>query len=957
MTDNHSNNLTKSSDLTAFLINHRVKKGDTEHPPTHARIGSSVHGISGGSYHIPEEELEEFYDLYHTRVFVQHKPEYLTALQLNNNGPIVIDLDFKYKSSITTRQHTKETILDFLEICLTNLLKCYVFNDGDVVPIYFSEKPKVNVLSDGTYTKDGIHMVIGIQSDGAVQTIHRSFILEDLSQIVLTEPGSVLEDPLHLPFAEGQTWEQIVDEGVSAGSVGWQVYGSRKPAHDPYKVTYMFTCTYDSTGTTFAVEETNLSTVSDRHLITMCSSRYTKCISAEIHPGIQTKYNGLKEKTKKRKRPRARTNVTLLSDSESDCGGDDAFIPLNCIVDKASLENAMQINVLSKLKQEEYFLQEIHEYTQILPAQYYEPGSHALNRSVAFALKHTSPKLFLSWVMLRSKADDFDYDSIPELYNTWKQRFNISDNGKVLTKRSIIYWAKQHAPEEYERVKMNTINHYIQISIYEGQTEFDIANVLYQMYKSTYICVSLQGKGLWYVFKHHRWEADKGLSLRKAVSTHLYTLYANQQLSILAELQEYDAGDERQDKCKKKAAFIGKLMIKLKKTADKNNIIREAMELFYDDKFITTVDTNRYLMGFKNGVVDFETKTFRDGYPQDYITKSTGINYIDYTSKRFGTAEKLIASKLIELMEQLFPNVNMNNYMWDHLASCTIGVIKNQTFNIYFGSGANGKSLLVDLMSAGFGEYKAIVPVSLVTDKQTAIGQSSSEIMKLKNIRYAVMQELSKNMKLNEGPMKAITSGDDMQGRSLYMDCETFKPQFNLVVCTNSMFEIDTVDDGTWRRLRQCVFEAKFVDPDDTNEYDTPHIFPKDKALSEQLPKMAPVFMSMLVKRVFETGGVVADCPEVIEATNKYRKTQDNISTFVSECIMKTQDASNRIGKTGVREAYKLWHNNEYGGKKVPKPSDIYEAMDKKFGSFKKNGWSYVAFVEDEDDEVDVKYL
>ena len=69
---------------------------------------------------------------------------------------------------------------------------------------------------------------------------------------------------------------------------------------------------------------------------------------------------------------------------------------------------------MSSLKTNEQFIKETHEYTQILPLKYYEPGSHLLNRQVAFALKRTDERLFLSWVLLRSNASDFDYNSIPD---------------------------------------------------------------------------------------------------------------------------------------------------------------------------------------------------------------------------------------------------------------------------------------------------------------------------------------------------------------------------------------------------------------------------------------------------------------------------------------------------------------------------------------------------------------
>ena len=78
--------------------------------------------------------------------------------------------------------------------------------------------------------------------------------------------------------------------------------------------------------------------------------------------------------------------------------------------------------------------------------------------------------------------------------------------------------------------------------------------------------------------------------------------------------------------------------------------------------------------------------------------------------------------------------------------------------------------------------------------------------------RYAVMQEPSKGEKINEGIMKEITGGDPIQGRALFKEAVTFIPQFKLVVCTNTLFDIKSNDDGTWRRIRVCDFVSKFLD-------------------------------------------------------------------------------------------------------------------------------------------------
>ena len=56
---------------------------------------------------------------------------------------------------------------------------------------------------------------------------------------------------------------------------------------------------------------------------------------------------------------------------------------------------------------------------------------------------------------------------------------------------------------------------------------------------------------------------------------------------------------------------------------------------------------------------------------------------------------------------------------------------KNQTFNIYTGTGSNGKSKLIELMALVLGEYKGTVPISLVTQKRNSIGGASPEVYNL----------------------------------------------------------------------------------------------------------------------------------------------------------------------------------------------------------------------------------
>jgi P4 family phage/plasmid primase-like protien len=410
-----------------------------------------------------------------------------------------------------------------------------------------------------------------------------------------------------------------------------------------------------------------------------------------------------------------------------------------------------------------------------------------------------------------------------------------------------------------------------------------------------------------------------------------------------------DSSDERYENYRKICNKLTDICVLLKKTSWKNNIMREAQELFFDGEFINKLDQNPYLMCFNNGVVDFKSGVFRRGQPDDYLSMSTNIDYIDYSkNKQF----REISDDIDEFMNQLFPNPDLNKYMWEHLASCLIGTNDNQTFNIYTGSGANGKSKLVDLMSKLLGDYKGVVPLQLIKQKRTTIGSTSSEIVQLKGKRYAVMQEPSKGDTINEGIMKEITGGDPIQGRALWSDSITFIPQFKLVVTTNTMFDIKNNDDGTWRRIRVCDFESKFLEKPYNDDFKFPKdLYPYqyviDKRLDSKFNTWAPVMMSKLVEVAFKTKGNVVDCKKVLSASDEYRNSQDYLAQFTKDKIMKMHGG--KVKKTELSETFKQWYTSNYG-RSVPKGKELYDFMDKRYGHFKNGGWSNVSIIYDDEE-------
>ena len=81
-------------------------------------------------------------------------------------------------------------------------------------------------------TKDGLHMIIGIQMGHDAQCILRKRVKEKVAECWGDFPLT-------------NSWDDVFDEGISIGYTNWQLYGSRKPNHMAYGLTRVYKISCD----------------------------------------------------------------------------------------------------------------------------------------------------------------------------------------------------------------------------------------------------------------------------------------------------------------------------------------------------------------------------------------------------------------------------------------------------------------------------------------------------------------------------------------------------------------------------------------------------------------------------------------------------------------------------------------------------------------------------------------
>ena len=930
--------------LNTFLKSHIIKK-DSPEKSTNTRIPNEKNEIYGGKYHIPQDKYSEFMDIYYREVFLKNKPDHLTECQLDK-GPILIDIDLRYDFSVKHKKYTADHISDLVELYLETFQSMFQFDDERVISFYVLEKSSVNPIEEKSLTKDGIHVIISMSCDHIIQTILRKKIIGRMDDIWNREEMGITND-----------WESVFDAGISQGTTNWQLIGSSKPGHEAYRLTRIYNATYDASDKQFGVEFQDPMTFNMEKNIFKLSARYTEHYEPFMTNEFINEYNAVSK-------PRGTGTGATAAGGGGGLTASPSMVFQSDVIqtDVLSIMNREQLDIhvkafLDSIPSDKYNFIEAYEYTMTLPADYYESGSYSKWFGVACALRNIHNCLFIVWVAFSAQSSTFDFSTIPEMHDKWQKIDTRKPNG--LTLRSIMFWSKRDAPEKYNSVRNNSIDFYIENTLSNslikssdisekkpcGSCDFDIATVLYHLKKDQYVCTSIRNN-IWFHYDKHRWkEVDSGGTLRLSISTELRKLYSNKanQLSIaISNLSEDDTKTSEYLKKRLEKAF--EIFTKLGKTNEKKNIMMEARDMFYDPTFLNSLDTNPYLLCCTNGVWDFKEKQFRDGKPEDNISKCTNIEYTPLTKEHAETV-----AEINDFMDKLFPIQELKDYMWDHLSSTLVGTSLNQTFNIYIGGGRNGKSVLVTLMSKMLGEYKCELPLTaVVTSKRVNVGGLAPEIAALRGIRYAVMQEPKQGDVLNEGILKELTSGfDTIQARIPYQtEPIRFTPQFKLIVCSNVLPEIRAQDHGTWRRIRADPFLSLFTENPVDDDPNKPYQYKLDDTIDEKFDVWKTVFLAMMVERVLKTGGRVVDCEIVLKASNEYKQKQDIIAQFINEKIVKEPGYTGMLRKTQVKNEFIIWHESNLGTKGPP-PKEVFLYLDRIFGTSVNGGWRGIKIIYD----------
>lgn len=291
------------------------------------------------------------------------------------------------------------------------------------------------------------------------------------------------------------------------------------------------------------------------------------------------------------------------------------------------------------------------------------------------------------------------------------------------------------------------------------------------------------------------------------------------------------------------------------------------------------LDQHPFLLACPNGTVDLTTGSLVPVEPSHYLTRLCPTPY----------SERASCAKWEAFLEQILPDEPTRLFVQRYLGHSLTGSMVEQVFGIFHGTGANGKTTLVETVRRVMGPLAGHVPPEVFRPaygNPHPVGQ-----MTIIGLRLALVSETEQNQGLTEALIKALTGGEETQARGMRENYISFQPTAKYIICCNHLPKIRGTDNGIWRRIVKVPFTEE-IPPER-----------QDKDLQRALLAEAEGILSWLVRGalMWQMDGLQPPAA-VREATAAYRSAEDTVESFVDEHIALTPGARAETG-----EVFRRW--------------------------------------------------
>ena len=273
------------------------------------------------------------------------------------------------------------------------------------------------------------------------------------------------------------------------------------------------------------------------------------------------------------------------------------------------------------------------------------------------------------------------------------------------------------------------------------------------------------------------------------------------------------------------------------------------------------MDASKDLLNVLNGTIDLRTGELREHRREDLITKVAPVEYDPDAAAPAWDAT----------LERVLPSEEVRAFFKRLCGYAITGDVSEHVLPVLYGTGANGKSTVLNALLEAVGEYGMQAAPDLLIAKS---GGHPTEVADLFGMRLVASIEVEDGRRLAESLVKQLTGGDKVRARRMRQDFWQFDPTHTAFLCTNHKPEIKGVDNAIWRRIRLIPF-TETIPPAE-----------QDKKLPEKLRAELSGILAWCVEGCLEWRRDGLQAPEEVrKATGAYRSEMDVIGAFLrDEC-------------------------------------------------------------------------
>lgn len=301
-------------------------------------------------------------------------------------------------------------------------------------------------------------------------------------------------------------------------------------------------------------------------------------------------------------------------------------------------------------------------------------------------------------------------------------------------------------------------------------------------------------------------------------------------------------------------------------------------------------DADPWALNTPGGVVDLRTGGVRPHDPAERHTRMTTVAPDPDADPR---------AWLTFLADTFGGRADLIGYV-QRLAGYSItGAVADHVLPFCYGSGANGKTVLLEVLGAILGDYALTSPSGFLMARQFPAHET--EIARLFGARFVTCSEINEKDKFDEARVKLLTGGDTITARFMRQDHFSFRPSHHLWLMGNYQPSVTAGGPAFWRRLRVIPFD---------------HIVPveqRDAALAASLiAAHGAAILAWLVSGAVAYIRSGLDEPgDVVTATDHYAHDQDSVARFVEDACRVGGGDAVKLRTGVVRAAYERWCASE----------------------------------------------